>query len=86
VNARLPMEFDVTMSKEVFRGQLSPLAAGMADVFAQASGQAFTKLLPNAAERIGDRVNQIRSTIQELRKARAERRAAKVAEREREED
>jgi hypothetical protein len=90
VNARLPMEFDVTMSKEAFRGQLSPLAAGMADVFAQASGEAFTKLLPNAAERIGDRVNQLRSTIQELRRARAERRAAKeaeeAAEREREED
>ncbi len=75
-NARLPIEFDVTMSKEAFRGHLSPLAAGLADVFAQASGQAFTNLLPNAAERIGDTVDQIRSQIQELRRARAERRAA----------
>ncbi|MGD9634180.1 MAG: hypothetical protein AB7G28_11400 [Pirellulales bacterium] len=65
-NARLPIEFDATMSKEAFRGQLSPLAAGLAEVLAQASGKAFTKLFPTVAGRIGERVDRIRSTIRGL--------------------
>ena len=65
-NARLPIEFDVTMSKEAFRGQLSPLSAGLAEVLAQASGKAFANLFPNAAERIGERVDRIRSQIRGL--------------------
>lgn len=85
-NTRLPIEFDVTMSKDAFRGQLSPLAAGLADVFAQASAKSFTTLLPNAAERISDTVDRFRSRIQELRRARAEHRVAREAEEQREMD
>lgn len=81
-NARVPIEFDVTMSKEAFRGQISPLASGLAEVLAQASSKGFTGLFPNAAERIGESVDKIRSGIQKLRRARAERRAAREAERE----
>jgi hypothetical protein len=85
VNARVPIEFNVTMSKDAFKGQLSPLASGLADMFAQASTKGFTGLFPNAAERIGESVDKIRSRIQDLRRARAERRAAREAEGEMEE-
>lgn len=85
-NTRLPIEFDVTMSKDAFRGQLSPLAAGLADVFAQATAKSFTTLLPNAAQQIGETVDRFRSRIQELRRARAERRAIREAEDQREMD
>lgn len=83
-NTRLPIEFDVTMSKDAFRGQLSPLAAGLAEVFTQASTKSFTALLPNAGQRIGETVDRFRSRIQELRRARAERKAAREAEEQRE--
>jgi len=88
-STRLPIEFDVTMQKDAFRGQLSPLAAGLAEALAQASGSAFTALFPNAGEKIGDTVDRIRSRIRERRQARDERRLAgkteesKVAEGER---
>jgi hypothetical protein len=84
-NTRLPLEFNVTMSKEAFRGQLSPLAAGLSEVFVQASAQSLPVLLPNAAEQISETVDRVRSRIQELRRARQERRAAREADEEAEE-
>jgi Yeast mitochondrial distribution and morphology (MDM) proteins len=78
--ARLPMEFVLTMPKDAFRGQLSPLAAGLAEALAQGSGTAFTKLLPNAGEKIGETVDRIRERIQERRRARERRRGAKNVE------
>ena len=78
-NTRLPLKFNVTMNKEAFRGQLSPLAAGLSEVFVQASAKSLSDLLPNAAQQIGETVDRFRSRIQEVRRARQERRAAREA-------
>jgi hypothetical protein len=78
--ARLPMKFDLTMQKDAFRDQLSPLAAGLAEALSHASGNAFMALLPKAGDTLGETVDRIRERIRERRRAREERRGAGQAE------
>jgi hypothetical protein len=62
----LPIEFDLVMRKDAFEGQLSPFAAGLAEAISQASGTKLKELLPNAADRITDRVDRIRTRIRSM--------------------
>ena len=65
--ADLPIEFDLVMQKDAFKGQLSPLAAGLAVAISEASGQKLKELFPNAVEKIGERVNRLRERIRAKR-------------------
>jgi len=65
--ADLPIEFDLVMQKDAFKGQLSPLAAGLAVAISEASGQKLKQLFPNAVEKIGERVNRLRERIRAKR-------------------
>lgn len=78
---QLPLEFDLVMQKDAFRDQLSPITAGLVDAMVQASTKSIAQIVPPALEQIGERVDQIRSLIQERRRARAERRAAEERQR-----
>jgi hypothetical protein len=78
-DTRLPLKFNVTMNKEAFRGQLSPLAAGLSEVVVQGSATSLPAMLPNAAQQLGETVDRFRTRMQEIRRARQERRAAREA-------
>jgi hypothetical protein len=78
----LPLEFDLVMQKDAFRDQLSPIAAGLVDAIVHASTKSIAQIVPPALDKIGERVDQIRSLIQERRRAREERRRAAAEDRE----